>query len=88
MSVCRSQMFVNMRCRIHSLYKKKMEQLNFTESNSIFEVIIHRYIIGLMIDGKLVWLQEEVRNEDISIALIIREQFSISALFKVILEAI
>ena len=51
-----------------------MEQLNSTESNSIFEVIIHKYIIGLMIDGKLVWLQEEVRNEDISIALIIREQ--------------
>ena len=28
-----------------------------------------------MIDGKLVWLQEEDRNEDISIALTIREQF-------------
>ena len=41
-----------------------------------------------MIVGKLVWLQEEVRNEDISIALIIRQQFSTSALFKVILEAI
>ena len=40
-----------------------MEQLNFTESNSIFEVIIHKYIIGLMIDGKLVWLQEEDRND-------------------------
>ena len=65
-----------------------MEQLNFTESNSIFEVIIHKYSIGLMIDGKLVWLQEEDRNEDISIVLIIREQFSTSALFKVILEAI
>ena len=64
-----------------------MEQFNFTESNSIFEAIIHKYIIGLMIEGKLVWLQEEVRNEDISIALIIREQFSTSALFKVILEA-
>ena len=35
-----------------------MEQFNFTESNSIFEAIIHRYIIGLMIDGKLVWLQD------------------------------
>ena len=29
-----------------------------------------------MIDVKFVWLQEEDRNEDISIALIIREQFS------------
>ena len=41
-----------------------------------------------MIDGKLVWLQEEDRNEDISIALIIREQFSTSVLFKDILETI
>ena len=31
-----------------------------------------------MIDGKLVWLQEEVRKEDISIALMIRERFSTS----------
>ena len=50
-----------------------MEQLNFTESNSIFEVIINKYIIGLMIDGKFAWQQEEDRNEDISIALIIQE---------------
>ena len=45
-------------------------------------------IIGLMIDGKLVWLQEEDPNEDISIALIIWEQFSTSVLFKDILETI
>ena len=44
-----------------------------------------QYIIGLMIDGKLVWLQQEDRNEDISIALIIQEQFCTSALFKDIL---
>ena len=65
-----------------------MEQLNFTKSNSIFEIIIHKYRIGLMIDGKLVWLQEEDPNEDISIALIIREHFSTSVLFKDILETI
>ena len=53
-----------------------MEQLNSTESNSIFKIIIPKYIVGLMIDGKLVWLQEEDQNEDISISLIIREQFS------------
>ena len=67
---------------------KTMEQLNFTKSNSIFEIIIHKYSIGLTIDGKLVWLQEEVRKEDISIALLIRERFSTSVLFKDILEAI
>ena len=41
-----------------------------------------------MIDGKLVWLQEEDGNEYISIALIIQEQFSTSVLFKDILETI
>ena len=65
-----------------------MEQLNFTKSNSIFEIIIHKYKFGLMIVGKFVWLQEEVRKEDISIALMIREEFFTSVLFKDILEAI
>ena len=59
-----------------------MEQLNFTKSNSIFEIIIHKYKYGLMIVGKLVWLQEEVRKEDISIALMIQEEFFTSVLFK------
>ena len=65
-----------------------MEQLKFAELNSIFEVIIHKYIIGLMIDGKFVWLQDEDRNENINIAMIIRKQFFTSVFFKVILEAI
>ena len=62
--------------------------MNSTKLNFIFEIIIHKYKFGLMIDGKLVWLQEEVRKEDISIALMIREKFSLSVLFKDILEAI
>ena len=65
-----------------------MEQLNSTKFNSIFEIIIHKYKFGLMIVGKPVWPQEEVRKEDISIALMIREEFSTSVLFKDILEAI
>ena len=65
-----------------------MEQFNSGELNFIFEIIHHKYSIGLMIDGKLVWLQEDDRKEDISIALIIWEQFSTSVLFKDILEAI
>ena len=50
-----------------------MERLNSTKSSSIFEIIIHKYNFGLMIVGKLVWLQAEDPNEDISIALIIWE---------------
>ena len=68
--------------------ENKMEQLNSTESSFIFEIILHKYSIGLMIVGKLVWQQEEVRKEDISIALMIREEFFTSELFKDTLEAI
>ena len=59
-----------------------MEQLSFTKSNSIFEIIIHKYNIGLMIVGKLVWQQEEVRKEDIINAITFQEQFFTSELFK------
>ena len=66
-----------------------MEQLNnSTKSNSIFEIIFHKYKFGLMIVGKLVWQQEEDQKEDISIARIIREQFSASELFRDTLELI
>ena len=41
-----------------------------------------------MIVGKLVWQQEEVRKENISIALMIREQSFDSELFKDTLEII
>ena len=51
--------------------EKKMEQLNSARKSFVFEILIHKYKIGPMIDGKLVWLQAEDPNEDISIALII-----------------
>ena len=57
-----------------------MEQFNSTDLNSIFEIILHKYSIGLMIVGKLVCQQEEVRQGDISIALIILEQTFTSVL--------
>ena len=41
-----------------------------------------------MIDGKLVWLQEEDPNDDISIALILWGQLFISELFKDILGTV
>ena len=62
-----------------------MEQLNSAEY-FIFEIILHKYSIGLLIVGKLVWLQAEDLNEDISIVLIIWNQLSISGLFKDTLE--
>ena len=68
--------------------EKKMDQLSSTESNSILEIILHKYSIDLMSVGNLAWQQEEVQKEDISIALIILEQFSTSVLFKDSLEVI
>ena len=65
-----------------------MEQFNSGELSFIFEIIIHKYSIGLMIVGNLVWHQEEVQKGDISIALIFREKSCTSVLFKDILEAI
>ena len=65
-----------------------MEQLNSTKSNCIFEIIIHKYNFGIMIVGKLVWQQEEVRKEDITVALMIPEEFFTSVLFRDILETI
>ena len=52
-----------------------MEQFNSGEINFIFVSNSHKYSIGLMSVGKLVWQQEEVQKEDISIALMILEQF-------------
>ena len=65
-----------------------MEQVNSGELNFIFETNPHKYSIGLMSVGKLVWLQEEVQQGDISIALIIREQSFTSVLFRDILDII
>ena len=63
-----------------------MEQLNSTELYFIFEIILHKYSIRLMIVGKLVW--QQVQKEDISIALIIREESFTSELLKDTLETI
>ena len=83
-----SRKVINLLRTIKHYIEKGMEQLNFARSNFIFEIIIHKYRIGLMIGTKLVWLQEEDPNENISIALIIWEQLSTSVLFKDIQEAI
>ena len=65
-----------------------MEQFNSGELNFIFEINPHKYSIGLMSVGNLVWRQEEVQRGDISIALIIREQSFTSVLFRDTLDII
>ena len=51
------------------------------ELSFIFEINPHKYSIGQMGVGKRAWQQEEVQKEDISIALIIQEQFCTSVLY-------
>ena len=82
-----SKKVINLLRHNQTLQREEDGAIEFYKIKFIFEIIIHKNRIGLMIDGKLVWLQEEARNEDISIALIIREQFSTSELFKDILVA-
>ena len=65
-----------------------MEQLNSTKSNSIFEIIIQKYKFGLMIVESLFGCRRRFEKGDISIALMIREEFSTSVFVKDILEAI
>ena len=65
-----------------------MEQFNSGELSFIFEINSHKDNIRLMSVGNLVWQQEEVQKGDISIALIIQEQFFTSVLFRDNLEAI
>ena len=50
-----------------------MEQFNSKELNFIFEIIPHKYSIGLMIVGNLVWQQEEEQKDDSSTALMSQE---------------
>ena len=60
---------------------KTMEQFNSGELSFIFEINSHKFLVGQMSVGNLAWQQEEVQKGDISIALIILEQFFTSVLF-------
>ena len=65
-----------------------MEQCTSGELKNVFRVNLHKFLIGLTIDGKPAWQQEEDQKGDISTALIFQEQIFISELFKDIQDAI
>ena len=67
---------------------RKMERFNSGELKNIFRVNSHRFFIGLTIDGKHVWKQEDEQKGDFSITLMIQEKSFISELFKDIQDAI
>ena len=50
-----------------------MERFISGELKNMFRVNSHRFFIGLPIDGKHVWQQEEEQKGDISIALTVQE---------------
>ena len=83
-----SKKVINLLRHNQTVQRKKMEQFFSGEFNFIFEIIPHKYSIGLMSVGNLVCQQEEVRKGDISIALMIREQSFTSLLFRDTLDII
>ena len=50
-----------------------MERFISGESKKIFRVSSHSLLIGLTIDGKHAWQQEEEQKEDFSTALMTQE---------------
>ena len=65
-----------------------MERFISGESKKIFRVSSHKLLIGLTIDGKHAWQQEEEQKGDSSTVLVIQEQLFISEHFKDIQDAI
>ena len=61
-----SKKVINLLRHNQTLQREDDGAIEFTKLSSIFEIIIHKYNL-------LVWPQEEVRKEDISIALMILE---------------
>ena len=64
-----------------------MERFISGELKNIFRVNSHKILIGLTIDGKHAWQQEEEQKGDISTALMRQEQLFVSELFKDIQDA-
>ena len=68
--------------------EKMMERLKSGEYKTIFRLISCIVIIGLTTIGRAAWEEEEETRKDISIVLILEEQFCTSELFKVIHDAV
>ena len=65
-----------------------MEQLNSSESKTIFRNMSCIVIIGLTTSGRKAWQEEEEdKRKDTSIVLMLPEQFCTSELFKAIQDA-
>ena len=53
--------------------EKMTERFISGEFKNIFRVNFHKFLIGLTIDGKHAWQQEEEQKRDISTALVFQE---------------
>ena len=65
-----------------------MERFISGESKKIFRIHSHNLLIGLIVDGKHVWQQEEEQEGDSNTVLMIQEQLFNSEHFKDIQDAI
>ena len=59
-----------------------------SRSTTLLRINPHNLFVGLTLDGKHAWQQEEERKGDISAALMLQEQLFISELFRDIQDAI
>ena len=74
----------------HSQHVHREEDgaVQFWRIKKIFRIHSHNLFIGLTIDGKHVWQEEEEIREDSGTVLILQEQLFISELFRDIQDAI
>ena len=77
-----SKKVISLLRRSQTVQREEDGAIPFWRISFIFEINSHNFLIGQMSVGKFAWQQEEVQKEDISIALIMQEQFFTSVLFK------
>ena len=70
-----------------SIQREEDGAVHFWRKKNIFILNSHNLLIGLTIDGKYAW-QEDEQKGDSNIVLMIQEQLFISELFKDIQDAI
>ena len=70
-----SKKVINLLRHCQTVQRETTEQFNSGESRIFFKINFHKFLTGRMIVGKHAWQQEEDQKEDISTALIFRNNY-------------
>ena len=74
LSACEvSKKIIHLLRHSQQVHRERMGRFISGKSKKIFKVNSHKLLIGLTIDGKHAWQQEEEQKDDSSIALMIHE---------------